>query len=108
MNDYGESLKHDGNNPHVLNNLAWVLATSPDDKVRDGRRAIDLATKSCGLTEYKQAHIVSTLAAGYAETGDFATAIKWSKKAVELGEGDAVEQWKKELASYEAKKPWRE
>ena len=108
VNDYGESLKHEGDNTHVLNNLAWVLATSPDDKVRDGRRAIDLAKKACDLTSYKEAHIVSTLAAGYAETGDFATAIKWSKKAVELGEGDVVEQLKKELASYEAKKPWRE
>jgi tetratricopeptide (TPR) repeat protein len=108
IGDYAESLKYEADNTHVLNNLAWVLSTSPDDKVRDGRRAIDLAKKACDLTEYKEAHIISTLAAGYAESGDFATAIKWSKKAVELGEGDVVEQLKKELASYEAKKPWRE
>jgi tetratricopeptide (TPR) repeat protein len=108
IGDYQESLKHDADSTHVLNNLAWVLATSPDDKVRDGRRSIELAKKACELTSYKEAHIVSTLAAGYAETGDFETAIKWSKKAVELGEGEVTEQLKKELASYEAKKPWRE
>ncbi len=106
--DYTESLKRDADNTHVLNNLAWVLATSPDDKRRDGRRAIELAKKACDLSDYKEAHIVSTLAAGYAETGDFEAAVKWSKKAVELGQGEVTDQLKKELASYEAKKPWRE
>ena len=65
----------------LLNNLAWVLATSPNDKVRDGKRSIELATKACELTEYKEAHILSTLASGYAEEGDFETAKKWSAKA---------------------------
>jgi hypothetical protein len=63
------------------------------------------------LTEYKEAHILSTLAAGYAESGDFAEAIKWSTKAVELGghEGhEQLEQLKNELDSYQQGKPWRE
>lgn len=99
---------------HVLNNLAWVLCTSPDDKVRDGKRAIELAKKACELTEYKEAHILSTLAAAYAETGDFETAVDWSTKAVEASKvdeaatGDIAEQLKKELQSYKDKKPWRE
>jgi hypothetical protein len=92
----------------VLNNLAWVLATSPDDKLRDGKRSIELGTKACEVTEYKQAHILSTLAAGYAETGQWDEAVKWSKKAVEAGEGSMKEQLEKELASYQEKKPWRE
>ncbi len=108
VEDYAQSLKYESDDTNVLNNLAWVLSTSPDAKVRDGRRAIELAKQACELTKYKEAHIVSTLAAGYAETGDFETAIKWSKKAVELGDKDVVEQLKKELASYESKKPWRE
>ena len=94
----------------VLNNLAWLLATSPDDDLRDGKRAIDLATKACEETEWKEAHIVSTLAAAYAETGDFENARKYSKQAVEEG-GDTDEvkaQLSAELASYEAGKPWRE
>jgi hypothetical protein len=92
----------------LLNNLAWVLATSPNDNLRDGKRAIELAKQGCDLTEYKQAHIVSTLAAAYAETGDFESAIKWSKKAVETGSEAIKPQLAKELESYEAKKPWRE
>ena len=55
----------------LLNNLAWVLATSPDDKLRDGKRAIELATKAAEVSNYETPHVLSTLAAAYAETGDF-------------------------------------
>jgi len=94
----------------VLNNLAWVLATSPDEKLRDGKRAVELATRACEVTEWKQAHILSTLAAGYAEAGDFETARKYSRQAVESqAEAEEVEQQlRDELASYEQGKPWRE
>jgi Tfp pilus assembly protein PilF len=94
----------------VLNNLAWLLATSPEDALRDGKRAIELATKACEATEWKEAHIISTLAAGYAEAGDFETAKKYSRQAVELGSevDDVKSQLEKELESYEEGKPWRE
>ena len=108
IEDYNVALKIQPEDGGLLNNLAWVLATSPDDKVRDGQRALELATKACELTEYKEAHILSTLASTYAELGDFETAIKWSEKSVELGEGDMKEQLRKELESYLEKKPWRE
>jgi len=108
--DFEILLKQQPKNDGVLNNFAWVLATSPDDKLRDGPRAIKLATEACDVTEYKKPHILSTLAAAYAETGDFDTAAKWSGKAVELGAKDKEvdEQLKKELESYQQKKPWRE
>jgi tetratricopeptide (TPR) repeat protein len=105
---YEQALKVDPADSGVLNNLAWVLATSPDDALRDGKRAIELATEACEVTEYKQAHILSTLAAGYAESGDFDTAITWSQKAVELGDEQTKGQLARELESYQAKKPWRE
>ena len=95
----------------LLNNLAWILATSPDESLRDGKRSIELGKQACEQTDYKAAHILSTLAAGYAETGDFDEAIKWSTKAVELGrteENDQTGQLEKELESYQEKKPWRE
>ena len=85
-----------------------VLATGKGRRSILRVKAIALATKACELTKYKEAHIVSTLAAGYAEKGDFKTAIKWSLKAVDLGEGETKENLKKELKSYQAGKPWRE
>ena len=108
MNDYEAAIKLDPENSGVLNNLAWLLSTSPDDKLRNGRRAIELGTAACKLTDYKQAHILSTLAACYAEVGDFKTAITWSTKAVEAGAEKLKDQLRAELASYQAGKPWRE
>jgi tetratricopeptide (TPR) repeat protein len=115
VEDYNEALKKKPDDSHMLNNLAWVLATSTDDDVRDAKRSIEIGTKASELTKYEAPHILSTLAAGYAEAGDWDTAIKWSSKAVELsekagktGDEDVSEQLKKELESYKEKKPWRE
>jgi tetratricopeptide (TPR) repeat protein len=108
--DYDQALKLDPEDTGVLNNFAWVLATSTDDKVRNADRSIELGTKGCELTKYERPHILSTLAAGYAEKGDWENAVKWSTKAVEVGSKDPEvgEQLKKELDSYKEKKPWRE
>jgi tetratricopeptide (TPR) repeat protein len=108
--DLEKALALEPDDSGVLNNLAWLLATSPDDDIRDGKRAIELATKACEVTEWEEAHIISTLAAAYAEAGDFEAARKYSKQAVEKGaeSEEVTEQLEAELASYEAAKPWRE
>lgn len=95
----------------ILNNLSWVLSTSPEEGVRNGKRALELGLRACELTKYAEAHILSTLAAAYAETGDFDKAVEWSTKAVEVGgkdENEQLDQLKEELKSYQEKKPWRE
>jgi tetratricopeptide (TPR) repeat protein len=108
--DYEKAIKLRPHDQGVLNNLAWVLATSPDEEVRNAKRSIELAMQACQATQFQKAHVLSTLAAGYAEAGEWDKAVEWSKKAVELGHDDAetAEQLKKELASYESKQPWRE
>jgi tetratricopeptide (TPR) repeat protein len=107
--DYDAALKLAPKDTGILNNLAWLLATSPDEKLRDAKRSIELAEQACQITSYKEAHILSTLAAGYAEKGDFDTAKKWSKKALETADTDDEKKaLGKELKSYEDGKPWRE
>ena len=117
VKDYEEAFKLKPDDPGLLNNFAWVLATSPDDKVRDGKRAVEMAKKASQATDDKAPHILSTLAAAYAETGDFDDAIKWSSKAVEIASADPAaepdadaikEQLQKELDNYKNKKPTRE
>lgn len=95
----------------TLNNYAWLLATAPDDAARDGQLALEYAKKASDLTNNKESHILSTLGAAYAETGDFEKALECSKKAVEIGEKqniDRLDDLKKEPESYLQKKPWRE
>lgn len=95
----------------ILNNLSWVLSTTPNDALRDGKRALEYAIEACKLTDYKAPHILSTLAAAHAEVGEFDQAVEWSQKGVELArETNAaqLEQLENELKSYQEKKPWRE
>jgi tetratricopeptide (TPR) repeat protein len=95
----------------LLNNMSWVLSTSPNDELRDGKKALELALKACEATEYKEAHILSTLASAYAETGDFEKAREWAAKAIEIAieeENPQLDQLKEELESYKQEKPWRE
>jgi len=110
--DFAKAYKLEPDDSPLLNNYAWVLATSPDDQVRNGKLALELATRACELTKYEQPHILSTLAAAYAESGDFAKAREWSEKAVAMSEQgvepDVQEELAKELASYRQDKPWRE
>ncbi len=121
--DFDKALAQKEDDESLLNNFAWVLATSPDDKLRDGAKALKMATKSAESSGYETPHILSTLAAAYAETGDFDNAVKWSEKAVELAQKEvdtakaddektkmqtSRDQLKKELDSYHERKPTRE
>ena len=103
--------KDDVERSGILNNLSWTLSTSLADDVRDGKRALELGLEACELTNYKKPHILSTLAAAYAETGQFDKAVEWSEKAVQLGRESKepqLEQLEAELESYRKKEPWRE
>jgi tetratricopeptide (TPR) repeat protein len=111
--EYEKAIQLQPHDVGILNNYAWLLATAPEKKLRDGRRAVELANDACKQTEYKKDYILSTLAAAYAETGDFTSARKWAAQAVDVAaptkdEPDRKEELKKELESYKANKPWRE
>jgi len=95
----------------ILNNLSWTLSTSLNDSIRNGKRSLELGLEACELTKYERPHILSTLAAAYAEQGDFDKAVEWSEKAVKLGrekDEPQLDQLEAELESYRKKTPWRE
>jgi len=97
---------------YCMNQLAWMQATCLADEFRNGAEAIKNATKACELAQWKNAQYMDTLAAAYAEVGDFESAVKWQKQAISLLTKEDPVQWPAEfqerLKLYESGKPYRE
>ena len=68
----------------MLWQTAWILATSPDPTVRDGARAVELATSAIQLSKGQEPHAWDTLAAALAETGEFSAAVETAEQASTL------------------------
>jgi len=98
--------------PEPLNNLAWLLATCSDDTVRNGTEAVRHAERACKLTAYRQTSFISTLAAAYAEAGQFTEAVTTAEMAVRLqtanGETRMAEINNQLLPLYREKKAYHE
>jgi tetratricopeptide (TPR) repeat protein len=110
VSDFSQAIQTDPRHALASNNLAWILATCPTDGLRNGSKAVELATNACELSGWQVAHPLDTLAAAYAESGHFEEAVKWQKKALELGCGDKelAEKAVQRLERYQAGKPHRE
>ncbi len=79
-----QALTKDPDNLQVLNDTAWVLATSSNDTLRNGNAALPLAEHAVQLTSAHEPALLGTLAAVYAETGHFDQAVELERRAIEL------------------------
>ncbi len=68
--DYARAVEVNPKSARGWNSLAWTLAVCPKDGVRDAKKAVEYATRACELSEWKNASLLDTLAAAYAESGD--------------------------------------
>ncbi len=106
--DYRSALQLTPEDVAALNNLAWILSTSPEAELRDGRRAVELAAAACRATEHRRAELLGTLAAAHAEAGDFSAAVEWAQKAIQTAEPPLKEELEDQLQAYQMRRPWRD
>ncbi len=106
--DYEKAAEINPNDVDALNGLAWRYATCPDASIRDGKKAIEFAKKAVKLSDSGNGR--DTLAAAYAEAGDFELAVSEQRKALEdksLSK-DSRKEMEARLELYKAKKPYRD
>jgi tetratricopeptide (TPR) repeat protein len=96
----------------AANNLAWLLATSKHEAVRDGPRAVELAERICSMDTERTPSNLDTLAASYAEAGRFPDAIQTAEEAIRLakaaGDLKTSQGVRKKMALYRQEIPYRE
>ncbi len=90
ITEFRRSLRLQPNQPEALNDLAWLLATSPDATVRDGAEAVKLAARACELTHNERPLLVGTLAAACAEAARWDEAVAAAQKAHDLAVADGL------------------
>jgi arylsulfatase A-like enzyme/Flp pilus assembly protein TadD len=109
---YRASLLLDPNQVQVANALAWLLATHPDEKIRNGAEAVELSEWATGARGREDPMLLDTLAAAYAETGRLKEAAATARKAVESARGAGNEELAEELEGrlklYEAGQSYRQ
>ena len=73
-------------NPFLLDRLGWLLATSPEDGIRNGVRAVEVAERAVAVTGRQDTMSLDTLSAAYAEVGRFDDAVAAVREALALAE----------------------
>ncbi len=96
----------------AANNLAWVLATHPQEGVRNGAEAVRWAEQVCERTRHAQPSFLDTLACAYAEIGEFEKAVATATQAVEMlehkGESTAAADIQVRLELFQQQQPYRD
>jgi Flp pilus assembly protein TadD len=112
MSEYEQALNIAPEDSAALNNLAWILATYSDASMRDGARAVTLATRAVQVSGGRNPSFVRTLAAAHAETGQFAEAAATAEAAKALAntqsKPELAKRLEEEITLYRARVALRE
>jgi tetratricopeptide (TPR) repeat protein len=110
QDDFVAAVRLGPRDPDVLNNAAWFRATCPDPAFRNGKEAVELASRACQLDKWKDADQIDTLAAAHAEADNFAEAERYQLKAISLLSAEEAlrPKFQARLKQYRAKQPVRQ
>jgi protein O-mannosyl-transferase len=112
VDHYEKALQAEPDSILPLNNLAWVMSTGPDDSLRNNEIAVQLATKANQLSKETNPVFIRTLAAAYAQAGQFEKAIETARRALEQanaqGMRDLAVQIQEEADLYQRRTPLRD
>jgi tetratricopeptide (TPR) repeat protein len=112
MAHYEEALEIAPDSALASNNLAWILSASPDDKVRDGGKAVALAERAVEYSGDKNAMFMRTLAAAYGEAGRFTEALQTAARALRITQSEnnaaGIRTLEDDIAQLRAKAPLRD
>jgi tetratricopeptide (TPR) repeat protein len=86
------ALQSEPDNVRVLNDLSWLLSTAPERALRNGAEAVRLASHAVQLTHHQDPLLLGTLAAAYAEAGDFSQSIATERRGAELARNQGNKQ----------------
>jgi len=106
ISDFKKAIELDPNFADAYSGLAWLLATAKKKTILDGQKAVELATRACELTDWKNPTHLESLAAAHARTGDFDAAIKWQEKAFEQFKTRTKPDARERLDLYRSRKTW--
>jgi protein O-mannosyl-transferase len=108
--EFALAVEGEPNRVFLLNRLGWLLATSPEDDVRNAARAIEVGERAVSLTSRQDPESLDTLAAGYAEAGRFREAAAAEQEALDLTarRGGADRSMAHRLALYASGQRFRE
>ena len=99
-------------NGNAMSNLAWVFATAPDDSLRDGAQAVKLAEQALHLSGGRIPILFRTLAAAYAENGQFSQAIETAQRGITLansqGNPGLAAELQGSISLYQEQRPLRD
>ena len=112
VEEWQKVLSVEPDNGNAMSNLAWVFAASPDQSLRDGPKAVELAEQALRLSGGGIPILFRTLAAAYAESGRFSEAIQTAQQGIELansqGNPGLATELKGNLALYQERQPLRD
>jgi tetratricopeptide (TPR) repeat protein len=108
IQDHEKHIRMEPKNANGYYNLARIYGTCMDARYRDGKKAVQNAKKACELNGWKDPVLLDTLAAAYAEAGDFKKAIEWQQKAMPASSPAVADLLRERMDLYKMGKPYRE